>query len=286
MIKLNEYFRQSQEFPKIEVEKGFRFIEYRAYEEQARNQVMSERNFIVFVLQGRKTIFANGNTYLLDEEKALFLRKGGYQMSLIPRVRGLFQSVLFFIDDAFMKQFARKHADLLNPWKAPENTSAIPIRVTAPLSEFYRSALPYFNAPLNEARRRGLGLKFEELLLNLIAEPENDTFSYFLSGLLTQKADLHLVMEQNYHLNLPIETFARLSQRSVSGFKRDFKATFQQSPGKWLLERRLRQASHLLSNSPMSVTEVALDCGFESASHFSQAFRKRFGTSPSDWKKN
>jgi len=284
MVQLNDFFQQSDKFPKIEVEEGFRFVEYRAYQESHQNKVLSERNFIVFVLQGKKTITTAGEEHKLNEEKALFLRKGGYQMSEVPRTRGLFQSVLFFIDDNFMKHFARKHADLLKA--GPKNTpsAAIPIQVTAPLSDFYQSVLPYFNAPLNEARRRGLALKFEELLLNLIAEPENDAFSHFLASLLTQKADLRLVMEQNYHLHLSIKQWAKLSQRSVSAFKRDFKDTFGTSPGKWLLERRLKQASHLLSKTVLSISEVATDCGFESTSYFSQTFRKRFGMPPSDWR--
>ncbi|MCG8327650.1 MAG: AraC family transcriptional regulator [Chitinophagales bacterium] len=284
MIHLNQYFKQTDKFPKIEVDQGFRFIEYRSYEESTGNQVWSERNFIVFVLQGKKTIMAAGEQYKLNEEKALFLSRGGYVMSEIPRTRGLFQSVLFFIDDIFLKTFATRHSDLLNIKNKNTSATAIPIEITTPLSQFYQSVLPYFNAPLNEARRRGLSLKFEELLLNLIAEPENESFSNFLASLLTQQADLRLVMEQNFHLHLPLEAFAQLAQRSLSTFKRDFKNQFGESPGKWLLKRRLQQASQLLEYTELSITDIAFRCGFESPSYFSQAFSKHFKQSPRNWR--
>jgi AraC-like DNA-binding protein len=284
MIELNNFFQMSDEFPKIEVERGFRFVEYRSYEASTNNQVFCDRSFIVFVLQGEKTINTGGTSYTLNEEKALFLNKGGYTMSEIPETRGLFQSLLFFIDDRFLQQFAKKHADLLPP-ASPLTTTAIPISITSPLAQFYRSVLPYFNTSLNEARRRGLNLKFEELLLQLIAEPKNRDFSAFLRHTLNNKPSLEQVMEQNFHKQYSLTEFAQLTQRSLSTFKRDFQLTFGETPGRWLLSRRLKHASYLLKSSNLNISQIAEESGFENASHFSQAFKAHYSCSPSSWRK-
>ena len=151
MVQLNQFFKGSDQFPKIEAVPGFRFVEYRAYEASARNRVWSDRNFIVFVLEGRKVIHTAEETYKLGYSRALFLRRGGYLMSEIPRGRGVFQSLLFFIDDEFLEQFARQHAALLPKNVKKPRKAGIPIKVTGPISQFYYSALPYFNIPLNEA---------------------------------------------------------------------------------------------------------------------------------------
>ncbi len=286
MVQLNEFFHSSDKFPKIEAVPGFRFVEYRSYEQSVRNRVWADRNFIVFVLEGRKVIHTAEETYKLSLNRALFLRRGGYLMSEIPRGRGVFQSLLFFIEDEFLEAFARKHAALL-PKKAKEARRAgIPIRVTAPISQFYYTALPYFNHPLNEARRRALALKFEELLLNLIAEPGNRPFAAFLAGLLSGKPSIQTVMEQNFFLNLPLEAFARLARRSLSAFKREFREAYGMPPGRWLQQRRLQHARLLLETTDWPVSEIANNSGFGNASHFSQAFRAQFGHSPSEWRSN
>lgn len=88
------------------------------------------------------------------------------------------------------------------------------------------------------------------------------------------------VMEENYCLNLPLEDFARLCARSLSAFKRDFAKIYNTTPGKWLIEKRLDHALHLLTNTDKTVSEAAFDSGFENASHFSRVFRQRFGGSP------
>ena len=53
------------------------------------------------------------------------------------------------------------------------------------------------------------------------------------------------------------------------------------SPRWYLLEQRLRSARELLLASDWTVTEIALQTGFSSSQHFSAAFRKLFGETPS-----
>ncbi|MGZ8525032.1 MAG: helix-turn-helix domain-containing protein, partial [Chitinophagaceae bacterium] len=59
-----------------------------------------------------------------------------------------------------------------------------------------------------------------------------------------------------------------------------FQKQFNTTPGKWLLEKRLNHAMHLLGNTEKTVGEAAFESGFESPSHFSRSFKERFGISP------
>lgn len=59
------------------------------------------------------------------------------------------------------------------------------------------------------------------------------------------------------------------------------KASYQCTPSELLRERRLLRAQALLAAHRGSVSEVAYAAGFDNLSHFSQAFRKRFGVAPS-----
>jgi len=79
--------------------------------------------------------------------------------------------------------------------------------------------------------------------------------------------------------------FARIAQRSLAVFKRDFNEIYHSSPGKWLLQKRIEYAKHLLDSSKKNVNEIAYDSGFENATHFSRVFKEKFGLSPLQYRK-
>ena len=92
-------------------------------------------------------------------------------------------------------------------------------------------------------------------------------------------------MVQNLDQNLNMETLARTACMSRAKFFIQFKRIFGQTPAKMLMELRLRKASELIRNAPLSICEVACRCGFENYSHFTTAFKRRFGQSPSLYRK-
>ena len=93
-------------------------------------------------------------------------------------------------------------------------------------------------------------------------------------------------MEEHYMYNLPLEKFAFLTGRSLTTFKSDFKKTFNNTPGKWLTKKRLDLAHQKLVAEKQKTTDVYLSAGFENLSHFSFAFKKAFGYSPSSLSSN
>lgn len=98
---------------------------------------------------------------------------------------------------------------------------------------------------------------------------------------LPEKADLENFMLRNYTFNVSLERFAYLTGRSLSAFKRDFEKIFQCPPARWLLQKRLETAYFMLSAQQRKASEIYIELGFEDLSHFSYAFKKRFGHSPS-----
>lgn len=63
--------------------------------------------------------------------------------------------------------------------------------------------------------------------------------------------------------------------------ERLFDRFLNRSPKKYYMEMRLNRARHLLVQTEKSVTDVAIACGFNSASHFSRVYRDAFGAAPS-----
>ncbi len=92
-------------------------------------------------------------------------------------------------------------------------------------------------------------------------------------------------MEANYTFNLSLAEFARIAHRSLASFKRDFKESFDTTPGKWLTEKRLEYAKLMLNTSKKRINEIAGESGFENVTHFSRVFKDRFGLSPLNYRK-
>lgn len=76
---------------------------------------------------------------------------------------------------------------------------------------------------------------------------------------------------------LDIARYAGLSRRQI---ERLFRRNLGRSPARYYLEIRLDRARHLLIQSDVPIVEVAVACGFVSASHFSKCYRELYGRSP------
>ena len=113
------------------------------------------------------------------------------------------------------------------------------------LQGYFQSVLPYVRNPAEKLTATMGILKVNEgVKLLLHAMPALKGFLFDFSA--PYKIDLEKFMLSNFHYNFPVEKFAQLTGRSLAGFKRDFKKTFDTSPRHWLQERRLMEARHLI----------------------------------------
>ena len=58
--------------------------------------------------------------------------------------------------------------------------------------------------------------------------------------------------------------------------------TFKKSPRKWLMEKRLSEAYHLIREKKQNPADVYLDVGFENLTHFYRAFKEKFSATPKE----
>ena len=195
-----------------------------------------------------------------------------------PPEGGEFRSVNMFFTQDFLRDFAMRY-DYSASHKM--DTPAYMLLEGKSVLGNYMNSLAEYQELFNQQPDSPLyRIKQEEAVLLLLkAYPElaNVLFDFSDPG----KIDLEAFMQQNYHFNVGINRFAYLTGRSLSAFKRDFEKVFSISPGKWLLQRRLREAYHLLKEKKLSVSDVYVDLGFEDLSHFSYAFKKQYGVAPS-----
>jgi AraC-like DNA-binding protein len=235
-------------------------------------------NYIFYVIDGRKIWHTAQGSHDLQQGSCVFVRKGA---SIIEQFFDIgFCLVLFFIPDEFLCETLKtKSTPLSKP--GIKYDPVILLDTSETLNSFFISMSAYFR-DTKEPDQSLLELKFRELILTLADNPRNaELLSYFCSLLHEpQSVSLQRIMEDNYCYNLKLEQYAELCNRSLSAFKRDFQRQFNVTPGKWLLEKRLQHAMHLLRNLNQTVSEAAFESGFENPSHFSRSFKGKFGLSP------
>lgn len=88
------------------------------------------------------------------------------------------------------------------------------------------------------------------------------------------------LMENHLASPLAIPQIALLAGVSERQIHRRFMDEIGKSPKQVYLELRLSKADDLLTDTRLSLTEIALTCGFAGAAHFSATFKKKHGLSP------
>ena len=94
-------------------------------------------------------------------------------------------------------------------------------------------------------------------------------------------------IDQHLDGDLDLETVSRVAAFSKFHFHRQFTATFELSLHRYVQLARMKRASHQLAHcSADSVTDIAMDAGYDAPDAFARAFRQRFGQSPSSFRKS
>ena len=92
-------------------------------------------------------------------------------------------------------------------------------------------------------------------------------------------------MDRAFAQPLEVPAVARVAHVSAAHFSRQFRATFGETPHRYLQRRRVERSMFLLRETRKSVTEVCFDVGFTSLGTFSRTFREILGVTPTDYRK-
>jgi AraC-like DNA-binding protein len=91
-------------------------------------------------------------------------------------------------------------------------------------------------------------------------------------------------IDSSYQLPLNLEQISSAACLSRFHFLRLFRAAFNKTPHQYLTHRRIEKAKELLSSSPLTVTDVCFEVGFESLGSFSSLFHKHVGHPPNAYR--
>lgn len=227
--------------------------------------------------------FISGETKIVQADATYLFKKG--DIFLIPRNQ--LATIINYPKDGQPHKTVVMHltADMLKNFYADlevkpdvRHSQRIQYYNNHPLLESCLSSLiPYFE--MQEIPQNIASLKITEAIsiLRAIDKGIDNVLANFEEP---GKIDLAAYMEKNFMFNLPLEKFGYLTGRSLTTFKRDFSKIFNITPQRWLTKKRLELAHYQFVEKRMKPIEVCYEVGFENLSHFSYAFKKQFGYSP------
>ncbi len=237
-----------------------------------------ENNTLVMQVSGLFTLTTASQTVSMGQGQMLLIQKNQLgEIIKTPLQDADYQTIVISLKEDLLRQIAlEEKIEMEQKYTGPSN---VLIPGNDFLHAFFQSLLPYIHHPEEPVTHAVGMLKVREaiyLLLNTMPSLKGLLFDFSEP----HKIDLEKFMQSNFHYNIPVEKFARLTGRSLAGFKRDFQKIFGQPPRQWLLERRLAEARHLIEQKHRKSSAIYLDLGFESLSHFSHSFKKKFGHAP------
>jgi len=255
------------------------FVYYKCPQVDKHVKIFTHYNEIAYTLSGKRTIHHGGKSFTLTDNTSLFVRRTAYKQEMDEFVGW---EVLAF---CFQDDFLRKVFSEFRQYLPLTSDMLIEIKVSETTRAFFYSIVPYFMQKTPPAESL-LELKFKELLFNILSDPANVNLLAYVNSIIDQqKTPLWEVMEANYMFNLRVAEFARIAQRSVASFKREFREYYHTTPGRWLTRKRLEHAKLLLETSGKNISEIAYDSGFENISHFSRIFKEKYGSSPLQYRR-
>ena len=126
-----------------------------------------------------------------------------------------------------------------------------------------------------------------EIWLSLLTVIQEADSSIYRSGTKNQDRILTMMsyIQENYAEKLTLEQIADAASVSTRECLRCFRESNRQSPMDYLLEDRIQVAKKLLETTALSITEIALRCGFNSNSYFTKIFHRSCGKTPNAYRK-
>ena len=285
MLNVYDFLKYRPELYKQFTCKDMLFAYYECPQVRMVDDIYTHYNIFTFDISGRKRFHRAGKSWLFEPGNGLLMKKGAFYQEMY--FGGDYRSVSFYVPDNYLRKLIKEYHKF-------NNNKLLPTQPTEPIIEldlsettkhFLQSIIAYFSEqspPTEEV----LEQKFYELAFSIMANPANQNLISYLNSIADQsKTSLFDVIESNYMYNLSLSDYARISNRSLATFKRDFKQLFNTAPAKWLIEKRLDYARTLLATTEKNISQIVFDSGFENNSHFSRIFKEKFGASPVHYRK-
>lgn len=245
------------------------------------------RDFACFfyMVEGNLISYDARGVHTISDKEAIMKNCGNYiQEYISAEGRDECEAIAVYLYPELLKEIYKDEV----PSFLKEDKVPVPKKLIAnKLVEQYMTNLSiYFENPESLDEELGI-LKLKELMMILLKSENHQNIRKLLSEIFTPvNVKFKQAIESNLYNNLSLEQLAFICSMSLSSFKREFKKTFDETPAKYIKNKRLEHAASLLLCDEGSITDIAFNSGFQDITTFSSNFQDKFGISPSKYRLN
>jgi AraC-like DNA-binding protein len=253
------------------------FVYSCTFEQRYSDEQFVPYHVLAFQFSGETHIQHQNGRLVLKKNQMLLAQRNQLAKSLkIPATDKVYKIISVILTDSALQEYALDNS--IHENKKYTGEKNILLKPDTLLKGYFKSLLPY--AELSEKISKKLATIKTNEAIELLLHLKSSLKPFLFDFSEPYKIDLEKFMLQNYHYNVPVEHFAKLTGRSLAAFKRDFSHIFQIPPRKWLQEKRLAEAYHLIEHKKHKPADIYLEVGFENLSHFYSSFKQKFGVTP------
>lgn len=122
-------------------------------------------------------------------------------------------------------------------------------------------------------------------IVKILVEHQPEKQSTIHSSSLNSLKLMVLYIQSHYHQQFSLEEIAKAGYCSKSKANYLFQKYLKKSPMDYAIEYRLNRSCSFLKETGMSITTIALRCGFNSLSYFGKLFQRQYHCSPKEFRK-
>lgn len=227
------------------------------------------------IINGKKQVISDGHLiFIRPDDMHCFEKLDSYQCQFIniPFSISTFDSLCNYLDEGFPKERLIRVED--PPY--------------AELSSVEKSILRQRFELLNLipiSQKKLVKLELRALLVHILTSYIAPTLPILTNDIPQWFEELCLSMNNKENFTEGIEAMIKLSGKSHEHLCRLFKKYYSTTPTNYLNHLRLNYCANMLTNSDLGILDISIEAGYESLSYFYNLFKKKFGSSPSLFRK-
>ena len=264
------------------------------YIETTHNGIQSQtlaRYAIGYVLRGTKYIYDGDKRQLLSRGDVFYMGVGRHYVEHVPENGQPFEQIMFYYTPADLQRILLHlnityGLNISNEHLCERCNGHAHVSVPGwnSLRNFFANTNNYLRDEEFRHDETAENIKMTELIYLIVSHEDGCLKSKVLNNADTAKESFEQIVYDHIFNDISIEELARLTNRSLTSFKKEFHRHFQMPPHRWYIRQRLMHSRLLLLSTSKSISEIGNECTFPNTSHFIKLFKKEFRTTPASYR--